>query len=105
MTRTAANDASSQSIEKSRGGCYAKIRMIAPSGRLATISGLSGGQAHNVPKDRALPERWDKPVEKVPLVVDRAFDVDETRRLVGDLGTTPVVSPKANQKEQGAMGP
>ena len=36
------------------------------------ISGLAGGQTHDEPEGRALPESWNKPVEKEPLVMDRA---------------------------------
>jgi transposase len=31
------------------------------------------------------------------MVMDRAYEGDETRQLVLDLGTTPVVPPKANR--------
>ena len=36
------------------------------------------------------------PVE-VPLVMDRAYESDETRQLVLDLGMIPVVPPKSNR--------
>ncbi len=33
----------------------------------------------------------------VPLVMDRAYEGDETRQLALDLGPEPVVPPKANR--------
>ena len=89
-----------QSIGKSRGGWYAKIRMVSASGRQAVIFRLSGGQANDAPEGRALPESWADPVTGAPLATDRACEGDETRRLVRDLGMTPVVPPKANRKAE-----
>ena len=59
---------------------------------------LSGGQANDAPEGRALPESWADPVAGAPLAMDRAYEGDETRQLVRDLGMTPVVPPKANRK-------
>jgi hypothetical protein len=42
------------------------------------------------------------PVE-VPLVMDRAYEGDETRHLVMELNMIPVVPPKSNEKTLGAM--
>ena len=38
------------------------------------------------------------PVE-VPLVMDRAYESDETRQLVLELNMVPVVPPKSNRRE------
>ena len=38
------------------------------------------------------------PVANALQVVDRAYEGDETRRLVEEIGMTPVVPPKANLK-------
>ena len=62
------------------------------------ISGLPGRQAHDSPDGPALLESWDKPVENVPLEMDRAYEGDKTRQLVRNLGMIPVVPPKANRK-------
>ena len=59
---------------------------------------LSGDHAHDAPESLALLESWDKPVANAPLAMDRAYEGDKMRRLVEDLGMTPVVSPKANRK-------
>ena len=52
-----------RSIGKSRGGRWAKIRMIVTNARPAMISGLSGGQVHDAPEGRALLESRDKLAE------------------------------------------
>ena len=74
--------------------------MVSASGRQAVIFRLSGGQANDAPEGRALPESWADPVAGAPLAMDRACEGDETRRLVRDLGMTPVVPPKANRKAE-----
>ena len=62
------------------------------------IFSLSGGQAHDAPESRALPESWADPVADAPLAMDCACEGDKTRQLVRDIGMTPVVPPKANRK-------
>ena len=87
-----------QSIGKSRGGWNTKIHMVSASDRQAMIFRLSGGQANDAPEGRALLKSWADPVAGAPLAMDRAYEGDETRQLVRDLGMTPVVPPKANRK-------
>ena len=87
-----------QSIGKSRGGWYAKIHMVSTSGKQAMIFRLSGGNAHDAPDGRALLESWYEPVANAPLATDHACEGDETRRLVEEMGMTPVVPPKASRK-------
>ncbi len=87
-----------QSIGKSRGGWNTKIHMVSASDRHAMIFRLSGGQANDAPEGRALLKSWESPVAGAPLAMDRAYEGDETRQLVRDLGMTPVVPPKANRK-------
>ena len=82
------------------GGWNTKIHMVSASGRRAMIFRLSNGQAHDAPEGRALPESWADPVADAPPAMDRACEGDETRRLVRDLGMTPVVPPKANRKAE-----
>jgi transposase len=43
-------------------------------------------------------ELGPQPVE-VPLVMDRAYESDETRQLVLELNMIPVVPPKSNRRE------
>ena len=71
--------------------------MVAANERTALTFSLSGGQAHDAPEGRALLSAWDKPLKGLPLLMDRAYEGDETRQLVLDLGFTPVVPPKTNR--------
>ena len=72
--------------------------MVSASDRQAMIFRLSGGQANDAPEGRALLKIWADPVADAPLAMDRAYEGDETRQFVRDLGMTPVVPPKANRK-------
>ncbi|MCH7910409.1 MAG: IS5 family transposase [Candidatus Hydrogenedentes bacterium] len=83
-----------QSIGKSRGGWTTKIHMVAADARTAITFSLSPGQAHDGPEGRKL-LRTLEPVEShVCMIMDRAYEGDETRQLVLELGFTPVVPPK-----------
>ena len=42
---------------------------------------------------------WKRPHAGLPMLMDRAYEGDETRQLVLDLGFEPVVPPKPNRKE------
>ena len=71
--------------------------MIAVSDRFAMTFRLSGGQAHDAPEGRDLLEAWGGLGRKVPMIMDRAYEGDETRQLVLDLGLDPVVPAKTNR--------
>jgi len=58
---------------------------------------LSPGQAGDAPEGRALLRAWKKPPPGCHLIMDRAYEGDETRQLALDLGFTPVVPPKSNR--------
>jgi transposase len=58
---------------------------------------LSPGNAHDAPEGRALLEHLGEVPERFPLLMDRAYEGDETRQLVLDLGMIPVVPPKCNR--------
>jgi len=88
-----------QAIGKSRGGWNTQIHLLAANARTAIIFCLSPGEAHDAPVGRQLLlERGPLPVE-VPLVMDRAYESDETRQLVLELNMIPVVPPKSNRRE------
>ena len=61
---------------------------------------LSGGQARDAPEGRTPLDGFGKRGSKVPLVMDRACEGDETLRLARDLEMTPVVPPKANRRAE-----
>ena len=58
---------------------------------------LSPGNAHDAVEGRKLLSDWQNPPQNIPLVMDRAYEGDETRQLALDLGFEPVVPPKSNR--------
>ena len=87
-----------QSIGKSRGGWTTKIHMVADDDRTAITFSLSPGQAHDAPAGRELLAGVGPQPEKRFLVMDRAYEGNQTRQLALELGYTPVVPPKSNRK-------
>ncbi|MFC6839315.1 IS5 family transposase [Xanthomonas theicola] len=86
-----------QSIGKSRGGWNAKIHMVAADAQTAITFGLTPGNAHEAPAGRTLLEHLG-PVERpIHVLLDRAYEGNETRQLALDLGFVPVVWPKSNR--------
>ena len=71
--------------------------MVAADDRSAVGFSLSGGHAGDAPEGRALLSAMALPDEARCLVMDKAYEGDETRQLVEDLGLEPVVPPKANR--------
>src|SRR5258708_8799398 len=86
-----------QAIGKSRGGWTTKIHLVAADARTAITFALSPGQAHDAPEGRALLNRLGKPGWPIHLLMDRAYEGEETRQLALDLGFIPVVPPKSNR--------
>jgi transposase len=58
---------------------------------------LSPGQAHDAPEGRELLRDLGPMPKGLPLLMDRAYEGDETRQLVLSLGMVPVVPPKSNR--------
>ena len=73
--------------------------MVSASDRDAIILMLSPGQAGDGPEGRKLLQKLGKREEKTYLLMDRAYEGDETRTSAIDLGYMPVVPPKSNRKE------
>ena len=71
--------------------------MVAADARTAISFSLSAGNDHDAPQGRQLLEDLGPMPEGLPLLMDRAYEGDETRQLVLDLGMIPVVPPKANR--------
>ncbi|MFY9477072.1 MAG: IS5 family transposase [Aquabacterium sp.] len=88
-----------QAIGKSRGGWNTKIHMVAADARTAITFSLSPGQAHDAVEGRALLNRLGPPNRPLHLLMDRAYEGNETRQLALDLGFIPVVPPKSNRLE------
>jgi transposase len=86
-----------QAIGKSRGGWNTKIHMVAADDRTAITFALSPGNDHDAPHGRALLEELGPMPEGLPMLMDRAYEGNETRQLVLELGMTPVVPPKSTR--------
>lgn len=71
--------------------------MVAADARTAINFSLSAGNDHDAPQGRLLLEDLGPMPEGLPLLMDRAYEGDETRQIVLDLGMIPVVPPKANR--------
>ena len=86
-----------QAIGKSRGGWNTKIHMVAADARTAIVFSLSPGNDHDAPHGRALLEELGPMPESLPLLMDRAYEGNETRQLALDLGMIPVVPPRSTR--------
>lgn len=71
--------------------------MVAAGPRAAVSFALSPGNAHDAAPGRELLKATH--LEAQYVIMDRAYEGDETRQLVLDFGMTPVVPPKKNRVE------
>lgn len=60
---------------------------------------LSGGECHDAPEGRKLLALLGQQEEPVFLLMDKAYEGNETRQFAIDLGFLPVVPPKSNRKD------
>ncbi len=75
-----------QAIGKSRGGWTTKIHMVAADARTAITFALSPGEAAELQGRRRYPPGIAPPA---PLLMDRAYEDNETRQLALDLASSP----------------
>ena len=87
-----------QALGRSRGGWTTKIHLVAADVRTALTFALSPGQAHDAQEGRKLLQRFGKRPCPIPVLMDRAYEGDETRQLALELGDVPVVPPKHNRR-------
>ena len=73
--------------------------MVAADARTAVTFSLSAGQVHDAPEGRKLLRCLGRQRASPALVMDRAYEGDETRQLALDLGFTPVVPPLKTRRE------
>ncbi len=71
--------------------------MVAADARTAIVFSLSPGDAHDAPEGRRLLRTMAPPGSQVYLLMDRAYEGQETRQLALKLGFMPVVPPKQNR--------
>ncbi len=69
--------------------------MVAADARTAVNFSLSPGNAADAPEGRKLLR--ETTLSAKYIIMDRAYEGNETRQLVLDLGLTPVVPPKSNR--------
>jgi transposase len=86
-----------QAIGRSRGGCTTKIHLVAADARCALILKLSPGQAGDAPHGRELLQAGGPVPAGCYLIMDSAYEGDETLRLARQLGYIPVVPPNPNR--------
>ncbi len=88
-----------QSIGRTRGGWNTKLHMVAASDRDGVMFALSAGNCGDAPEGRSLLQQLGCTDYPVYLLMDRAYEGDETRALALKLGYIPVVPPKRNRKD------
>jgi len=71
--------------------------MVAANARTAITFALSPGQAHDAPAGRALLRKLGEAQWPIHLLMDRAYEGEETRQLALDLNFIPAVPPKSNR--------
>ncbi|WP_155846327.1 IS5 family transposase [Anaerotruncus sp. G3(2012)] len=88
-----------QAVGRTRGGWNTKLHMVAASDRDGVIFSLSAGNRGDGPEGRTLLQQLGPADHPVYLLMDRAYEGDETRALAVELGYIPVVPPKSNRKD------
>ena len=73
--------------------------MVAADARTAITFSLSPGQAHDAPEGRKLLNRLGQQHGSLSLIMDRAYEGNETRQLALVLGYEPVVPPLRTRVE------
>ena len=66
---------------------------------MGSLFALSAGNCGDAPEGRSLLRQLGPVDHPVHLLMDRAYEGDETRALATELGYTPVVPPKSNRKD------
>ena len=87
-----------QAIGKSRGGWNTKLHVVSADDKIIVEMHLSGGECHDGPEGRISIATIGSDYEGIPLLMDRAYESDETRALAAANGHEPVVPPKKNRK-------
>ena len=80
-----------QAIGKARGGWTTKLHLAAASAKCPLTCGLSPGNAGDAPQGRKLPEALGPTPVPCSLLMDRAYEGNETQRLSRRLGYAVVL--------------
>ena len=73
--------------------------MVSADDKTALGLKLSAGNEHDAAEGRELLSSMEKPKPQTKLLMDKAYEGDETRKTAEELGYAPVVPPKINRKE------
>ena len=73
--------------------------MVSANDKVIVEIHLSGGECHDGPEGRVSIAAIGTGYEGIPLLMDRAYESDETRGLAVEYGFEPVVPPKSNRKD------
>ena len=87
-----------QSIGRSSGGLTTKVHAITANEKEAVELALSPGQCHDAPQGGILMETVGKQDAETPLIMDKAYEDEETRMVAQLLRFAPAVPPKSNRK-------
>lgn len=87
-----------QAIGKSKGGWNTKLHVVSADDKVIVEMHLSGGECHDGPEGRISIATVGENYKGVPLLMDRAYEGDETRALAVACGHEPIVPPKKNRK-------
>ena len=71
--------------------------MVAADARTAITFALSPGQAHDAPEGRQLLHKLGEAKWPIHLIMERAYEGNETRQLALELNFIPVVPPKSSR--------
>jgi transposase len=88
-----------QSIGKSNGGWNTKLHLVPANDKVIVEMHLSGGECHDAPQGRISIDAVGEKFPGVPMLMDRAYEGDETRLLVRLTGREPIVPPKKNRQQ------
>ena len=87
-----------QSIGKSKGGWNTKLHVVSADDKVIVEMHISSGECHDAPEGRVSIAKVGTDFENVPMLMDRAYEGNETRKLAASNGHEPVVPPKKNRK-------
>ncbi len=73
--------------------------MVTASDRSVVVFSLSPGNAHDAPEGRLLLEQMQRDEKQQYLLMDRAYEGDNTRAKAVEKGLIPIVPPLKSRKE------
>ena len=87
-----------QAIGKSKGGWNTKLHVVSADDKVLIEMHLSSGECYDGPEGRISIAAVGMNFAGVPLLMDRAYEGDETRALAFANGHEPIVPPKKNRR-------